>query len=429
MLRIKRLHISDIWIGICMFIVVFSPPIINTNLLHAVAAFSWVYILFHFDAVRYFIPHGFSIKLVIILSFFAVYIASSALVHFNPLVDVTVDFIYWIFEIIPFCIFVTTWYQKQRRSLDDLMNLMIVVGIVQAVLAILAFVIPSLQEFFIQRLIDYGYEVSLRELSAYRMYGFALSLTSYSAFYLAVMACAALYYYIATGRISYIIKMGLLIFAAVINARTGAIIFLAGAVVIFFYRREKKKDHFAWKLLFLVLLALCVPFAVSLISKGNEETLQWLTSGYEDIEQLFRGSKGGTTSTFYYYSRFWKFPTNILTFLFGNGCQMMGSTARIKYQFTTDVGFVNDLWKWGVFGALALYFAFFWLILFKCRSNAANSPVEKYLRGMLLVSFLVINLKGYFFVNQGTVTLVLIYAFYHQSLEKCRERRIAELTA
>lgn len=397
-----------------MFVVIFNPPILNINLLHCVALVSWVFIFLNWKFISEYMPKKLWMALSFYLFCFMAYLTAIAIINDNSVLSVTVDYIYWIFEIIPFCIYVSVKFMQQGRGLDDLMSFMINVGMVQAILAIIAFLMPTIQTYFVQRLIDYGYSLSLVSDMSYRQYGFAADLSSYAVYYMAAMACLSLFYYIKEFKVSFLAKVIALSFASMINARTGVVIILAGFALALINKGNKKVT--IKKILLIALSLVGVPLIIGLVSEGNEDTYSWILSGYTDVVNMLHGDTGGSMSFFYYYKDFWKLPDDFFIFLLGNGMQMMGNAAKVKYGCSSDVGFISDLWKYGIVCSFILYICFF-LLIRNCIKKDLNTT-SSYLYRLVLVCFFIVNLKGFFFVKQGISTLVLLLVFYLQGMKR-----------
>lgn len=85
--------------------------------------------------------------------------------------------LYFIFDVIPFAYAIKIYREKKQIKLEAILDMGTVVGVIQAATAIIAFLIPSIQELFITLMTSYGYSSSLETFSSFRMYGFSPYLT------------------------------------------------------------------------------------------------------------------------------------------------------------------------------------------------------------------------------------------------------------
>lgn len=407
-MKIKLSSIRTVWVIFCLFVVIFNPPIVNFNLLHIVALYSWMFLIVNARKVREKIDirrlQNISVVLLSVMS----YLGMNALIHDNS-ITIVIDYFYIIFEIIPFCVYIVYIVDK---GVEDVIKYMKIVSSIQAILGIAAFFIPIVKEYFNQRLISYGYGEVILSMSGYRQNGFAANLASYSSFFQAFMAVICFNSVFQNKKSRWInLWMSLMIaFSAVINARTSIVIITIGIIIVLASRSQNNIRGFIFKLAILIVAVFGAPILFRDISLSDNETYKWVSDGVLDIKNIFNGDVGGSTSFFYYYKDFWHLPSDI-SIIFGKGTIIMGSIGLMKYGVSSDVGFVNDIWKGGVLYSLILWGAFLLVMHRMMRTAKFNNNVNLlfFLRFFGIVS-VIINFKGFFFVKEAqTIVFMLLF--------------------
>lgn len=391
----------------CLFVVIYNPPIINFNLLHIIAAISWLFLLVNRDEIRKRICIRKLQNVSLIFAAFMIYLGMNAAIHGNS-ITIMVDYFYMIFEIIPFCIYVVCRTRNDEQSI--IYYLKVVAGL-QACLATLAFLVPSIKNYFNQRLISYGYGDVILSMTGYRQNGFASSLASYASFFQAFIAVVCFYAVIHNKKVW--INLGaffIIAFSAIINARTSIVIIIIGVMIILFSKTQNGISGMVGKLLIILFAIVALPFLFRSIATSSNETYKWVFDGINDIQNILRGNVGSSNSFFYYYKNFWHLPTG-MALIFGKGSIIMGSVGRLKYGVSSDIGFINDIWKGGILYSAVLWLGFVYLLkrMTKTAKQLNNMTILFLLRFFGVVA-IIINLKGFFFVKEAqTIILMLLF--------------------
>ncbi len=101
----------------------------------------------------------------------------------------------------------------------------------------------------------------------------------------------------------------------------------------------------------------------------------------------------------------WILPDTLNEWIFGRGYSLFAKTEVLGYQ--SDVGFINNLAYGGLVYSIIMYSFLFIMLKRLWKLN------EKRFFYFLIILFLIINIKTWFFPNVGTTRMiVLIYYFY-----------------
>lgn len=406
---ITKKTIRSIWIVFCLFIVIFNPPIVSFNLLHVVAFASWLWILTNRSEVKRRIYIGRVQHISFVLLGVMIYLGFNAAFNDNSIIAAVIDCFYFIFEIIPFCVYCVCNIEGDRMKI---INWLRIVALIQAILAVMAFMMPSVKTYFNQKLINYGYGDVILDMMGYRQNGFASSLTSYSSYFQAFIAVICFYLFMngKEKRMYNLALFALISFSAIINARTSIVILMLGILLILFGVSGNTARSGLLRLLIIIVGIIMLPFALRLIASSDNSTSMWISDGISDIKNILHGDVGGSNSFFYYYKDFWHIPDG-LDILFGKGTVIMGSVGRLKYGISSDVGFVNDIWKGGIIYTLFLWFGFLWTLrLMKNYMNAIGDHLFCFILSFFFIVAILINLKGFFFVKEAhTIVYMLLF--------------------
>ena len=315
-------------------------------------------------------------------------------------------FLYWMIDVIPAYITIIDLCLRKKYTEIDLFNLLLIVGNVQGLLAMLTFVSPEFQSFFINRMLAYGFKDIFLTISSFRMYGMSSGLTFSTPIVQSTLAMIAVYL-LVNKNIKYMWFVPLLAFSAIINARTSIVIMMVGIVAIFLSSRKLDLRRLS-KVLILVCMGVAFVSATQYFIKiSSPLTYDWIDAGIQETTSFL---KGDATGYFDYVTNEEQYilPSGS-SFLFGVGMRIMGTN---KYRISSDVGWINDVWMGGIIYAIVIYIFYCRILIRLYHQVDSNAEINKFLSIFFFGIFLFGNFKGYIIsLNDFTTVFFLIYLF------------------
>lgn len=153
-----------------------------------------------------------------------------------------------------------------------------------------------------------------------------------------------------------------------------------GVITIFIVNTNKKN----WKktLLILMMLAIIIIVLCNIILNIEikyNATLEWVKTAIEEIIMFIKGKNVGYFDVL--FNEFIIIPEGI-QIIYGTGEYILGKK--------TDVGFISDLNMGGIILYVLLYPAYIYMI---CNIKSENKEMERTIRTLGILTFLVMNIK------------------------------------
>lgn len=401
-LRVKKYSILLI---IFLFFAIYYPPLFKINFLHIIGAISWVYILFHIKTIYKNQNIKKISKIYLLLSLLALYTYIVAYFNDNSFRIIAI-FLYWIFDIIPACIVtLDVCYRKKYKEID-LINIILIVGNIQGLLALLAFIYPNFKSAFMNRMIYSGFQAVYLQLAEVRMYGVSSNLTYSTPIIQSMFAMIALYLAI-NKNIKYILFVPLTVFSAVINARTSVVIMLIGIVAILLSAHKIRIKQIYRVTIIVFFSVVIISLIMYFVQKYAGETYKWLNDGIGEIIGFINGDKIGYF-TYVSNSSMYSVPSGI-DFIFGKGILAMG---EMKYNAPSDIGWINDIWMGGIIYSIVIYISFLYILFQIYFCNNKKIAINKFLAIFSLGIFLVGNFKGIIISSNEFMTVIFLIVLY-----------------
>lgn len=386
---LKSVRKTNIFVLLGMFCIIYYPPILsNVNVMHIVGLISIFYLLINIGYTKSFLSKRIWLKLYLGFLIIAVYILLISTLNSNPISEVA-NSVYFMFDVLPFSLVLCIYGKKNNVTIKDYINIMFLCGIVQALLALLAFVFPVVQEYFVARLVEYGYASQFTYLSKYRIYGYAAGLTFATPVLQTILALMIVFREEGKKHIDYLLA-GLLFFSAVINARVSIVLLLVGIVVFVFWGNlsTSKKIIISGS---VVLLS--ISFFVLLlpqIEKYSSNTYSWIIEGVNEIKALFVGNRMNSAYVGYVINpEKWRLPEKMINVFFGEGHITTGM--QLLHGYSSDIGYINDIWLGGI---VYVFFTYLFYLRQMWRLKQNENKVICYLGTALLFFFPILNIKG-----------------------------------
>ena len=398
----NKSRIKDIIIVFLIFLFIYYPPLFGINIMHILAAVSYVYILSNetamlsfkqnFSKYRYFI--------FVFLYLFMVCFINAQLSNLSG------GFV-WLFEVIPITFMIIDMIHSNNINTKkvSVWNYLIAAGMLQAVISILAFAIPAVQDLIIQRMLAYGFRDVIIKMSGHRMYGFSYTMSFAMPVVQSILAAVCVYKAFME-KLRYLILVPFLLFSSIINARVGIVVFvIAGIIALIASAKISLKNVIA--LVAVIAMIIAVPKIFANLLEGSK-TFDWLQEGINEITDFIFDYE--TSDGYFSYvtdKQRYKTPEGI-GFFFGTG----NISTRGNENYASDIGFINDMWLGGVFYVIPL------LVYFLGRTNRImnfyfnGKSVCKPVSLITIVMLLIINIKGRCFSWNEIMNLwFLVYTF------------------
>jgi hypothetical protein len=399
-----------------LFLLIYTPvlPYLPINVLHIIGLASWVYIFINIKVISKLIDLRKIYILYLIFTVIFICLGCIALLNRNSVLS-AISYLYWMFDIIPACIVITIYMRKRNiYSIENLINALLIVGTLQGIIALIAFISPTVHTSLVNLLISYGYGDVFNELSEFRIYGLASNLTFSTPILQAVLAIIALYLSINKSLI-YVLFIPLLAFSAIINARASIIILLIGLIFVVLAKSKLTLKRILGTIFIFISMFILINIGLNIIQTYSLNTYQWITAGFSEIIAFLKGD----FSNGYYFSYIsdrerYLLPEGI-NLLFGTGTRTLGFN---RYNFYSDIGYVNDVWLGGIFYCTIIYVIFARILFLIKKGVNKNYSLNSFLFLFLTAVLLIGNIKGIILINNEITTIILLIFIFINKANK-----------
>ena len=410
MIRIGKTKISLPMI-LFMYVLVYNPPLLaplyRSNSVWLVMLPSVAYVLMHWKELKEFTNFRAVVWTEAVLGVILVYLMAMAKLNGNPVSEFGY-FVYWMAGDIPFALACWICLRKKGLGFAELLDHLTAAGLVMAATSLAAFLIPAVKEFFIEKMIAYGIPYVIK-LSCYRYFGLAANLSSTAAYVQIALACIALYRGIRVKPL-WLIAFPVLAFSANLNVRTTVYLMLAGMAAVLAGLLFTKDLKLIGKFFLAAVPALAIAyFGLELIRMVNPMTYEWLARGIEEVSSFVSGDEVPYADAYFTELAWMLAPEHFpkgLKLVFGAGTEIMGTLVEDKYGVSSDVGFMNDLWRGGILYLVtmtALYLRALWQM---ARSKTVRKETGIFFAALCLFFFGITNIKGHFFIHSDLTAVI-----------------------
>lgn len=385
---------KNILVFIYTFLLLYHPPILPINIIHILVLIAIIYLYTNRYEITLKKQNGYKFFIVMNSLFFCF---STLLNIYNRNYINIYSIFLFVFEL-QICVFFLNFYTKKNDI--SLLKICIISGIIQAIIALLSFFIPFLQTQIINLFIFNGYPKETIWFTGKRFFGFASQLTftmPILQIVLVILLIDILFEKKEEINLWKIIGSLLLVFSAIINARTSIIVLLLGLLYLAYkYRRMILLKHYVCFFITVGLMLILV-FIISPI------TFNWIFDGVREILLLVSGQdKDGYFEVL--FESFIFFPNNVKGLLIGEGVNVFNTSVN---GLRSDVGYIIDIWNYGLIGMILRYSGTI-LGLIKNNKTMCFSL-------FLLSIALVCNIKGIIFELNEIIVFISIYICFSEN--------------
>ena len=435
------MHIDKtFWLGVIfIFCLLFRPPILPIDLLIPMTFISAYGILRevlykNIDFKNFFLSQSIN-KLVRLSALFAVLsfigILIGILTESNYSITSSLNAaakLVWTFWLYPInLIFLFIIFQKRNVQVNTILRMILYATMIQAVFAITSYLIPEIKNIFISIMQANNWSERWTDNNAagQRMNGFAKSLFDTFGYGMGILSSVPFILSYRTNHLKYLLTLPFIFIAILVNARTGLVIFTI-VLLIFTILMMKHRRKFSGQssILAIIFILTIIPIGmhsiVTFMSSGSSfamhtendinSYIEFIKTGGKDI-----GSYGGQADILF-SDKFWTIPSQSPQLLFGMGLSVYGKDS--PYDFKSDVGYINNIWYFGLVGLVSLH-----AIVFRhVRKVTRHHSYWRSFATIAIVSILFFQIKGSAFwsANLGISATILLLAvcIYEQNLER-----------
>ena len=392
----------NILIIIGLFIIIYNPPILPVNTTHLVGLCSIMYLAFYYISNK---EISFEYRFLKLIGFFILLFAYLFFVsefNFYGELSSAIFPLYFIIDILPFGYAVKVYGEEKNYSTEDYIKYFIVVAVIQAVLAIGAYIYKPMQIFFLNAMISRGYGDIVIKLGSHRMYGFAASLTYATPIFQSFMSVIVLYFaqLKKENRYRNMFLSIILLLSGVINARTAIVVFMCGFIILVLLGRYSVTNKIVTIIsciFAIAIISILFPYIDRFIASDN---MDWITSGFNEILNFIKGNRNQGYFAYLMSKNVYVMPDNIL---FGEGHGILKQFQDVY----SDIGFVNDIWCGGIIYLVVTY-AYWMKICYQMFRN--RSEIISFIGIFIALTFLLVNIKGPIFSSNDLFnSFIMIY--------------------
>lgn len=388
---------NNIYVIVFLFLYIYYPPLISINMIHILAALST------FNMVVFYCNDK-PIKLIMeiyfknIIGYMCIavsYLICILLVSNNELITIY-PYLIIIVEI-PICVmYICLYFIKNKYDIYDVLNVLLTVGIIQAIIATLCFFIPSVKDIVINvfsKSLNRANQSSelIYYMANVRLNGLSSNLTFTTPVVQTLLGLISIHLAL-NKNFKYIVFFPILFFSAVINARNSLIVLTYGMMILVFMSVKKPKSIL--KLIFISIVTIILtPIFVGMIKNSSELVFKWISDGFDEIIKFFQGNNVGYFETVTNY--FIRFPEG-LQIIFGTGRRIFG----LELGLGSDIGYINDLWLGGIIFTSISYIT---VEKFYIKGHKHQNKLVKFISLLFIFTFLILNIKGTIISNNDFI--------------------------
>lgn len=414
---------SKILMVLYLFLVIFNPPLFkNFSFTIILSLFAGVYLLINWKRTQLVAQKCMLNKLIPIFVFSAYYILLIVLINsmfnsdisFSSYLSTFTNYVFYYGVLIVVILFINLVSEKKHLTFEDLLICFIWAGGLQVSITILSYLFPPVRELTLQLIINNSSSEKIARTVQYtksiRNYGLASSLYDIFGYSTAILVSISFVYGLFKKHF-YVWLSFLLLAMPLFNARTGLVLSIVGIIIaLLFYLKPKSISDIANKFLVLATsitgVILIFYFINTRILMDGSSSSVWIMSGINDVISFISGkSESGYFSTV--INDFIFFPTLLKT-IFG-----AGATPMILIGENTDVGYIYNIWQFGIIGSVIIYYMNY--KIFKLSYKNSRNPMNKAIVSFLLVMFFIymIKLNSLGYSQASVITFPLLFKIIH----------------
>lgn len=406
-------HFSNILglllITIGMFSIMYRPPVLPFNTMHLVGLLSILYLLANSGLAGRVVSKN--KRLLSWMAGVTIYLLLLMFI-FSEKWTILTDQIFFLVDVIPFGAAISVYINKKniyQYATTFVVKTILFAAFIQSILIIASIISPAIKEIFLSRIIAYGYdEKAMRWISSYRLFGFSDGLTFDTPMIHAMLSvfCVGLAQ-ISKRKLWYYGSAILFFITAIVNARTPIIILAIGLISTLVFPPNKKTTGGRMRMVFTlgILAIIGVMLLPPLIQAISPTTYDWIVDGMGMMDTMMTGKE----EQYWTDASKYKLPEGLHGLIIGAGHKIAGMGD--VYGYSTDIGYINDIWKGGIIYVLLNDLGF--LLIGKRLYNSNNYVFAFY--GIIFIAMsLIVNVKGTVYDMNSVTNIMLIFLIIYR---------------
>ncbi len=421
---IKR---SEIILSIFLFFLIFNPPIYKGFSFTKTFLFlATIYIIMHYRKTKTIIQKSHLNKIIPIFLISVYYYSIVILVNLLISLDVSVasyflslfEYLFYYFLLLIVILSINLFCVNYDLKTDNLIFCFIIAGSLQTLIVLACYSTPFIRTFFLNLIMNNSNSERISSIVYLnfntRNYGWASSLYDIFGYSSAILVLLAF----VTGlykKFIYVIVAFIMIAMPLFNARTGLLFVIISLIYVLMVYIKTMTCAFTCNKFYKFVLALILAFFayyviyVKILSDGSDSS-NWIISGIEETILFFSGY--GLTSDGYYDAIINNslFLPSFLKTIFGTGVTPMVSIGK-----NTDVGFVQNIWKFGIIGSIFIYYLNYrvFKLAYKYSKNSFGKTMSIVMAIMFFMYLIKLNPLGY--TQAAVITFPILFKIIYDN--------------
>lgn len=413
--RIRKKNLSYIFLIIYVFVFIFAPPILpSINIVIVLSMLSLIAILTRYRK-----------DFILVLQYSGIYKFIKYFFLYVVYVSIVILINFFIGERVQFSNYITTYYQyfmvlpvsiicviyliikgnRLELSKDQFLFLFIYASLIQLILVILSILFPTIKSFFIDIMYkNTGETLLLNTWVTHRRFnGFANNMLDLFGFSIGIFASLPFFLRKTYKKKKYLLLVPLISIISLMNARSGVIIIFVGFILYLLYSTKSTKKQLVANFR-LFGIAMILSFGLLLfLNDIMPDTIAWVINDFLSFFGQSDNSVSNSLASVYFSDQFWNLPS-FEYILIGTGHTLYG----IK-GMSSDIGYINELWRSGLCGLILLSIIFLSMLNTVKREHVR---CYRYLISFLLMSFIIFNFKANALSYNGGFVSIIVIVYY-----------------
>lgn len=397
-LTIKRSSVDKLLYPVLFFLIIFNPPFLPVLSFTIIfTLISIIYCIFCDKKALMILGSPYVYKWAgIFVVFYGYYFIISLISTFvagtGSIVPI-IAFFYSIIDVVStffVSFFLCRVIFKRGGTFQTLTDMIVYAGVMESMFGIAAFFRPDIKSLLNNITIANTRSEKIAaavENAFFRNYGIASTLFDSFGFAMSIIALLALFKAVSGKSVHYIYFL-MITFAACINTRTSMVLIAVGSAIIILGKGARNFKAVMGKIVFLLAAVALLVLAGYYLNSGDANAI-WLSSGLDEIKNLFSGSHKLTGTFEYLYNEIY-IPDHPIVLIFGSGL-----TPDQAIYKQSDIGYIQNLWRFGVMGSSILY-GFYLYPMIKWYRKVSIEKILPMSIGVIFFLYLIkLNVFGY----------------------------------
>jgi len=417
--------IKNIIFIIYLFFIVYMPPLLKGGMIDRVMlVISVLYTVINIKHALYVInvkenKRMLLLSLILLIYSFLISILNHAIGnnhvnYYERPISIIIFIVYFFF----IATSITIYCKKNSIVSETFLKMLVIIGLIQAFFVFSSLFFPEVRVYLLNMIEENASDVKIAEsLSANhftalrRNFGFADTLYDRFGYTCSILCGISFNLGLYKEKWGYYIASLIFVFSTLLNARSGVVLCVVAILLssIIFFINNRNSKNIIKLLSFIIVAVIAFAVALSVLEQYSPDTYEWMSIGLSsfigDTSQVARSADG---TEFYLSNETWFFPD-----FFG---LILGTALDPYYTlgYSTDNGYVEQIWNIGIIGLLISLFLFVGSI--KHTLKICSSNIERGVLYIMIALILLYMIKLFAFKNIGGTYIILGYCFLLNSL-------------